>query len=167
MSFRIGSGIDFHQLITGRDLWIGGIRVPHYKGALGHSDADVLLHAICDAMLGAACLGDIGVHFPDTDPRWKGASSVHLLQHAASLVRDAGFGIRHVDVVVILERPKIAPFKEAIRRGLAAALAIEVDQVSVKGKTNEGVDAIGRGEAIAAHAVASIHSSSLFRVHRS
>ena len=163
---RVGIGYDLHRLVEGRPLILGGVTVPFDKGADGHSDADVVCHAVTDAILGAACLGDIGVHFPDTDPRWKGASSVHLLQHAASLVRDARFGIRHVDVVVILERPKIAPFKEAIRRGLAAALAIEVDQVSVKGKTNEGVDAIGRGEAIAAHAVASIHSSS-FIVHRS
>jgi 2-C-methyl-D-erythritol 4-phosphate cytidylyltransferase/2-C-methyl-D-erythritol 2,4-cyclodiphosphate synthase len=153
---RAGAGYDLHRLVDGRPLVIGGVEIPFEKGALGHSDADVACHASTDAVLGAACLGDIGRHFPDTDPRWKGASSLELLRQAAALVRDAGHEIVNVDVVVVLERPKIAPHLQAIRDGLAGALGIPVDRVSVKGKTNEGMDAIGRGEAVAAHAIALI-----------
>ena len=153
-AFRIGTGYDLHRLVEGRPLIIGGLEIPADRGALGHSDADVACHAVTDAILGAACLGDIGRHFPDTDPRWKGASSVDLLRQAAAMLREAGFDVQNVDVVIVLERPKIAPHIAGIRSGLAGALGIEVDAVSVKGKTNEGVDAIGRGEAIAAHAVA-------------
>ena len=156
---RAGTGYDLHRLVEGRRLIIGGVDIPFEKGALGHSDADVACHAVTDAVLGAACLGDIGRHFPDTDPRWKGASSIELLRQAAVLVRGAGHTIVNVDVVVVLERPKIAPHLTAIREGLAAALGIPADGVSVKGKTNEGVDAVGRGEAIAAHAVAVIAAS--------
>jgi len=155
---RAGTGYDLHRLVEGRPLVIGGVAIPFEKGALGHSDADVACHAASDAVLGAACLGDIGRHFPDTDPRWKGASSVELLRQAAALVREAGHEIVNVDVVVVLERPKIAPHLQAIRDGLAAALGIPAGRVSVKGKTNEGMDAIGRGEAIAAHAVALVLS---------
>ena len=155
---RAGTGYDLHRLVEGRPLVIGGVAIPFEKGALGHSDADVACHAASDAVLGAACLGDIGRHFPDTDPRWKGASSVELLRQAAALVREAGHEIVNVDVVVVLERPKIAPHLPAIRDGLAAALGIPAGRVSVKGKTNEGMDAIGRGEAIAAHAVALVLS---------
>jgi 2-C-methyl-D-erythritol 4-phosphate cytidylyltransferase/2-C-methyl-D-erythritol 2,4-cyclodiphosphate synthase len=150
---RIGTGYDLHRLVEGRRLVLGGIEVPFERGALGHSDADVICHASTDAVLGAACLGDIGRHFPDTDPRWKDASSLDLLRAAMDLVRQRGFRVVNVDVVVILERPKIAPFIERVRASLAGVLGIPVEQVSVKGKTNEGVDAIGRGEAIAAHAV--------------
>jgi 2-C-methyl-D-erythritol 4-phosphate cytidylyltransferase/2-C-methyl-D-erythritol 2,4-cyclodiphosphate synthase len=157
---RAGTGYDLHRLVEGRPLIIGGVDIPFEKGALGHSDADVACHAATDAVLGAACLGDIGRHFPDSDPRWKGASSIELLRQSATLVRDAGHAIVNVDVVVVLERPKIAPFVTAIREGLAGALGIPVDCVSVKGKTNEGVDAVGRGEAIAAYAVAMISSCS-------
>jgi 2-C-methyl-D-erythritol 4-phosphate cytidylyltransferase/2-C-methyl-D-erythritol 2,4-cyclodiphosphate synthase len=156
MTSRAGTGYDLHRLVEGRPLIIGGVDIAFEKGALGHSDADVACHAATDAILGAACLGDIGRHFPDTDPRWKGASSIELLRQAAVLVRGAGHSIVNVDVVVVLERPKIAPHLSAIREGLAGALDIPVDCVSVKGKTNEGVDAIGRGEAIAAYAVAVI-----------
>ena len=156
---RAGTGYDLHRLVEGRRLIIGGVDIPFEKGALGHSDADVACHATTDAILGAACLGDIGRHFPDTDPRWKGASSIELLRQAAVLVRGAGHTIVNIDVVVVLERPKIAPHLDAIREGLAGALGISVDCVSVKGKTNEGVDAIGRGEAIAAYAVAVITCS--------
>lgn len=155
---RTGAGYDLHRLVGGRPLIIGGVEIPADKGALGHSDADVACHASTDAVLGAACLGDIGRHFPDTDPRWKGASSLELLRQAAALVRDAGHEIVNVDVVVVLERPKIAPHLQAIRDGLAGALGIPVTRVSVKGKTNEGMDAVGRGEAIAAHAVALVMS---------
>ena len=155
---RVGNGYDLHRLVEGRPLIIGGITIPSERGALGHSDADVACHAATDAILGAASLGDIGMHFPDTDPHWKGASSIELLRQAATMVRDAGYDIVNVDVTVVLERPKIAPHKEAIRRGLAEAVGVEVHRVAIKGKTNEGVDAVGRGEAIAAFAVASVVS---------
>lgn len=155
-TLRAGTGYDLHRLVEGRPLILGGVEIPAERGALGHSDADVVCHATTDAILGAAALGDIGRHFPDTDAAWKGASSLDLLRRAAQLVRGAGRRIVNVDVVVILERPKIAPFIDRIRHGLAGALDLPVECVSVKGKTNEGVDAVGRGEAIAAHAVALI-----------
>ncbi|MEO8076504.1 MAG: 2-C-methyl-D-erythritol 4-phosphate cytidylyltransferase [Acidobacteriota bacterium] len=154
---RIGAGYDLHRLVEGRPLLLGGVLIPSSIGALGHSDADVVCHAATDAILGAAALGDIGRHFPDTDPEWQGASSIDLLRRAAALVRTARFEFANLDVVVVLERPKIAPFIDRIREGIAAALEIPVDRVSVKGKTNEGVDAVGRGEAIAAHAVALVY----------
>lgn len=151
---RAGAGYDLHRLVEGRALILGGVDVPCERGALGHSDADVVCHAATDAILGAATLGDIGRHFPDSDPAWQGASSIDLLRRAAAMVREAGFEVGNLDVVIILERPKIAPYIARIREGVAGALGIAVDRVSVKGKTNEGVDAVGRGEAIAAHAVA-------------
>jgi 2-C-methyl-D-erythritol 4-phosphate cytidylyltransferase/2-C-methyl-D-erythritol 2,4-cyclodiphosphate synthase len=151
---RVGTGYDLHRLVEGRRLVLGGVEVPSARGALGHSDADVVCHAATDAVLGAACLGDIGRHFPDTDEQWKDASSLDLLRQAVALVRAAGFVVSNLDVVVVLERPKIVPFLEQIRTRLAEVLEVEVGAVSVKGKTNEGVDAVGRGEAVAAHAVA-------------
>lgn len=151
---RAGTGYDLHRLVDGRPLIIGGVEIASDRGALGHSDADVACHAATDAVLGAACLGDIGRHFPDSDRRWKGASSIDLLRQAGGMLREAGFVVVNLDVVVVLERPKIAPYLSRIREGLANALAVPVDCVSVKGKTNEGVDAVGRGEAIAAYAVA-------------
>jgi 2-C-methyl-D-erythritol 4-phosphate cytidylyltransferase / 2-C-methyl-D-erythritol 2,4-cyclodiphosphate synthase len=151
---RIGTGYDLHRLVEGRRLVLGGIEVPSDRGALGHSDADVICHATTDAVLGAACLGDIGRHFPDSDPMWKDASSTDLLRQAVALVHQSGFRVVNLDVVVVLERPKIAPFLDRIRQSIAGVLQTGVDRVSVKGKTNEGVDAVGRGEAIAAHAVA-------------
>jgi 2-C-methyl-D-erythritol 4-phosphate cytidylyltransferase/2-C-methyl-D-erythritol 2,4-cyclodiphosphate synthase len=153
-SMRTGIGYDLHRLVEGRPLILGGVTIPSPVGALGHSDADAACHSITDAILGGAGLGDIGRHFPDSDPAWKGASSIDLLQRAAAMVREAGFIVESVDVVVVLERPRIAPFVERIRAGLAAALGVPVERVSVKGKSNEGVDAVGRGEAIASHAVA-------------
>jgi 2-C-methyl-D-erythritol 4-phosphate cytidylyltransferase / 2-C-methyl-D-erythritol 2,4-cyclodiphosphate synthase len=150
---RVGVGYDLHRLVEGRPLVLGGVTIPAERGALGHSDADVVCHAVTDAVLGAARAGDIGRHFPDTDPRWKDAASVGLLREAVAIVRDAGFEVDNVDVVVILERPKIGPHRAAIEQQLAGALGIDPDRVSVKAKTNEGVDAVGRGEAIAAHAV--------------
>ena len=150
---RVGTGYDLHRLIEGRPLVLGGVTVPSDKGLAGHSDADVLAHAMTDAVLGAVALGDIGRHFPDTDPRWQGASSMGMLGHAVRLAGEAGFDIVNVDAVVIAERPKLAPHVDAIRANLAAVLGIEAGRVSVKGKTNEGVDAIGRGEAMAVHAV--------------
>ena len=150
---RVGIGYDLHRLVEGRLLILGGVTVPSEKGLAGHSDADALAHAIADAVLGAIARGDIGRHFPDTDPQWKGASSMAMLAHAVALAGDAGFGIVNVDAVVITERPKLAPHLETIRASLAAVLGVEAARVSVKGKTNEGVDAIGRGEAMAVHAV--------------
>jgi len=157
---RIGTGYDLHRLVEGRPLIIGGVTIPSDKGASGHSDADVVCHAVIDAVLGAVCAGNVGQHYPDTDPRWQGASSIQMVRDTVRLVHARGFAPENVDVTVILERPKIAPFIEQIRTELAAALEIAVDCVSVKGKTNEGVDAVGRGEAIAAHAVALLSAAS-------
>jgi 2-C-methyl-D-erythritol 4-phosphate cytidylyltransferase/2-C-methyl-D-erythritol 2,4-cyclodiphosphate synthase len=151
---RIGTGYDLHRLADNRPLIVGGVTVPSEKGAIGHSDADVVCHAVIDAVLGAACAGNVGQHYPDTDPRWKGASSIGMLRDTSRMLATRGFKVENVDVTVILERPKISPFVDAIRGQLADALEIPSDRVSVKGKTNEGVDAVGRGEAIAAHAVA-------------
>jgi 2-C-methyl-D-erythritol 4-phosphate cytidylyltransferase / 2-C-methyl-D-erythritol 2,4-cyclodiphosphate synthase len=152
-TMRVGTGYDLHRLIEGRPLILGGVTVPSERGLAGHSDADVLAHAITDAVLGAVARGDIGRHFPDTDPRWEGASSMAMLAHAVTLARDAGFDLVNVDAVVIAERPKLAPHLDAIRASLAGVLGLETARVSVKGKTNEGVDAIGRGEAMAVQAV--------------
>ncbi len=151
---RIGVGYDLHRLVEGRPLMLGGVNVPADKGSLGHSDADVVCHAVTDAILGAARAGDIGQHFPDTDPKWKDASSTMLLEAAARIVRDAGWIVDNVDVVVILERPKLAPHRAEMESRLASAIGVPAGAVSVKAKTNEGVDAVGRGEAVAAHAVA-------------
>ena len=156
---RIGTGYDLHVLVDGRPLIVAGVTLPSDRGPLGHSDGDVACHAATDAILGAAALGDIGRHFPDTDPRWKGADSVLLLREAARLVREAGFAPVNLDVTIVLERPKIKEAIDAMRDRLAGALGIEVACVSVKGKTNEGVDAVGRGEAIAAHAVALLRNT--------
>lgn len=150
----VGVGYDLHRLVEGRPLILGGVTVPSDRGALGHSDADVVCHAVTDAVLGAARAGDIGRLYPDTDPQWKDASSVELLRNAVAVVRELGFSVTNVDVVIVLERPKIAPHRVEMERRLAEALGIGVERVSVKGKTNEGVDAVGRGEAVAAHAVA-------------
>jgi 2-C-methyl-D-erythritol 4-phosphate cytidylyltransferase/2-C-methyl-D-erythritol 2,4-cyclodiphosphate synthase len=157
---RIGTGYDLHRLVEGRPLVLGGVTIPSDRGALGHSDADVVCHAVTDALLGAACLGDIGRHFPDTDSRWKDASSLDLLRQAVALAAEHGLVVGNVDITVILERPKIKDYVEQMRAAVARALGVEVDAVSVKGKTNEGVDAIGRGEAIAAHAVALVRAIS-------
>ena len=156
---RVGTGYDLHRLVEGRKLILGGVEIPANRGALGHSDADVVCHAATDAILGAASLGDIGRHFPDSDQRWKDASSLELLRQAVAMIHTAGFRVVNLDVVVILEQPKIAPHIEPIRAALAPALRVPTDRVSVKGKTNEGVDAVGRGEAIAAHAVALLELS--------
>ena len=151
---RIGTGYDLHRLVEGRPLVIGGVTIPSAKGALGHSDADVVCHAVTDAVLGAAGAGNIGQRYPDTEAAWKDASSLDLLRDSVAHVRHAGFVVENVDVSVVLERPTIAPHVAAIQARVADALGIESARVSVKGKTNEGLDAIGRGEAIAAHAVA-------------
>jgi 2-C-methyl-D-erythritol 2,4-cyclodiphosphate synthase len=155
---RAGTGYDLHRLVEGRPLILGGVTIPSSRGALGHSDADVVCHAVTDAILGAACLGDIGRHFPDSDPRWKGASSLDLLSRAVALVNAEGLEVGNVDVTVILESPKIKDHVDAMRAAVARAVGIDASRVSVKGKTNEGVDAVGRGEAIAAHAIALLRS---------
>jgi 2-C-methyl-D-erythritol 2,4-cyclodiphosphate synthase len=156
MSTRCGIGYDLHRLETGRKLIVGGIELPFDKGPVGHSDGDVLAHAMCDALLGAAALGDIGTHFPDSDPRWKGAASLIFLEHARTLLDERRFSIEHIDAVVILERPKLGPHFPAMREALATALEVAADKIHLKAKTNEGVDAIGRGEAMAAWVVATL-----------
>ena len=153
---RVGIGYDLHRTIAGRPLVLGGVQVPHDLGLDGHSDADAVCHALIDAILGAAAAGDVGRHFSNRDPRWKGASSIDLLRRAVAIVHDRGFTIGNADVVVIAERPRIGPHADAMRQRLAAALDVPAEAVSVKAKTGEGVDAVGRGEAIAAHAVATL-----------
>src|SRR5262245_30610719 len=157
---RAGTGYDLHRLVAGRPLILGGVTIPSSVGALGHSDADVVCHAITDALLGAVGLGDIGRHFPDSDPQWKNASSLDLLARARTLAAEHGYEVGNVDVTVILEKPKIRDHIDTMRRFVGEALGIDPSRVSIKGKTNEGVDAIGRGEAIAAHAVALLRSRS-------
>jgi 2-C-methyl-D-erythritol 4-phosphate cytidylyltransferase/2-C-methyl-D-erythritol 2,4-cyclodiphosphate synthase len=153
-ALRIGNGYDLHRLVVGRPLILGGMRIPFEKGLEAHSDGDVICHAVTDAVLGAAGAGDIGRHFPDTDSAWKNADSIELLRRAAAIVRDAGYAIGNVDVVVIAQKPKLAPHIEAICRNVAGALGCDASQISVKGKTNEGVDSMGAGDSIAVHAVA-------------
>ncbi len=157
MSFRIGYGYDVHRLEAGLPLWIGGVKVPHEKGAVGHSDADVLLHAICDALLGAAALGDIGMHFPDSDPAFKGIASTVLLQKTFDLIKVKGYRVGNIDSTVCLQRPRIAPHIPQMRRLIAARLDTEEDAVSVKATTEEQLGFTGREEGISAHAVALIH----------
>jgi 2-C-methyl-D-erythritol 2,4-cyclodiphosphate synthase len=153
---RTGIGWDVHRLAAGRPLILGGVTVPSELGLEGHSDADILSHAITDALLGAAALGDIGMHFPDTDPRWKGADSLLFLAHAAGLVRDIGFTIVNVDSTVILERPKLKDHRTPIRESLARTLEIEVDRVSVKFKTAERVGPVGEGRSAEAQAIVTL-----------
>ncbi len=155
---RSGIGYDLHRLAEGRKLILGGVEVPFEKGPVGHSDGDVLSHAICDALLGAAGLGDIGTHFPDTDPKWKGASSLLFLEHARKLLGERGLRIAHIDAVVITEKPKLGPHFPAMREALARALGIAPAQINLKAKTHEGIGEIGRGEAIAAHAIATLEA---------
>lgn len=152
MSFRIGQGIDFHKLEEGRELWVGGVLIPHHKGALGHSDADVLLHAICDALLGALGLGDIGMHFPDTDPAYKGIDSKVLLRRSYSLVREKGYWLVNIDATVLLQAPKIRPYVEKMQRAIAEILHMSYDDISIKATTTEHLSFIGREEGIVATA---------------
>ena len=155
---RCGIGYDLHRLAEGRPLVIGGISVPFAKGPVGHSDGDVVAHAMCDALLGAAGLGDIGQHFPDTDPRWKGANSLQFLEHTRKLLSEKCMHLEYVDVVVILEKPKLGPHFPKMREALAKSLGVSPENIHLKAKTNEGVDAVGRGEAIACHVVATLSS---------
>lgn len=155
-SIRIGMGFDVHRLVEGEELWLGGIRLDHSKGLSGHSDADVALHAIVDALLGAVANGDIGSHFPPSDPRWKGASSDRFLEHAAKLVREAGYGVGNVDLTIICEAPKIGPHRDAMRTRIADLLGVDIALVSVKATTTERLGLTGRGEGIAAQAIATV-----------
>jgi len=156
MNVHCGIGYDLHRLAEGRKLIVGGMELPFDKGSVGHSDGDVLAHALCDALLGAAGLGDIGTHFPDTDSKWKGANSLLFLEHARKLLDERHFVIEHVDAVVITEKPKLGPHFPKMREALARALGVAADHIHLKAKTNEGVDAVGRGEAIAAYVVATL-----------
>lgn len=156
MSVRCGIGYDLHRLEPGRKLIIGGVELPFDKGPAGHSDGDVLAHAICDALLGGAGLGDIGKHFPDTDPKWKDANSLLFLEHTRKLLDGGRFRIEWIDAVVITEKPKLGPHFPGMREALARSLGVSPELIHLKAKTNEGVDAIGCGEAIAAHVVATL-----------
>jgi 2-C-methyl-D-erythritol 2,4-cyclodiphosphate synthase len=149
---RIGQGIDFHRLVEGRELWIGGVQIPHYKGALGHSDADVLLHAICDALLGSLSLGDIGTHFPDTDPAYKGIDSKILLQRTIELISTHGYAVVNIDATVCLQLPKVKPFVQLMREKIAAISHVSIDDVSIKATTTEQLGFIGREEGLMATA---------------
>lgn len=153
MSFRVGQGYDLHRLVEGRPLILGGVKIDYEKGLLGHSDADALLHAITDALLGAAGLGDIGRHFPDTDPAYKGIDSKILLSEAVALVVKGGWVIANVDATVIAQAPKLAPHMDKIRQSVAQAIGIDLHRVNIKAKTKEGCDAVGQKEAIEVHAI--------------
>lgn len=159
MSFRVGIGYDVHQLAEGYDLWLGGVKVPHTKGAVGHSDADVVLHAICDALLGALALGDIGKHFPDTDDKWKGADSKMLLAHVMELVNAKGYKAVNVDCALCLEKPKIAPFIPQMVEVIGGLMDLNADSVSVKATTNEKMGYVGREEGVNAQAVVSVEKA--------
>ena len=152
MSFRIGFGIDFHQMVEGRDLWVGGIKIPHHKGSLGHSDADVLLHAICDAMLGALALGDIGVHFPPNDPAFKDIDSKILLKHCYELIKAKGYKIVNIDSSICLEAPKIKPYTADMQKAISEIVELTVNDVSIKATTTEKMGFVGREEGLVAYA---------------
>ena len=155
---RVGLGYDVHRLVEGRELILGGVRIPYEKGLLGHSDADVLLHAIMDALLGAAALGDIGKHFPDTDPQYRGISSLKLLEHVGGLLEEHLYVIENIDATIIAQRPKMAPHIEQMRRNIADTLGIEIDQVNVKATTEEGLGFTGEGKGISSQAICMLTS---------
>jgi 2-C-methyl-D-erythritol 2,4-cyclodiphosphate synthase len=152
MSYRIGSGVDFHQMVEGRDLWIGGVKIPHHKGSLGHSDADVLLHAICDSMLGALCLGDIGYHFPDTDNTFKNIDSKILLQKTQDLIASKNYAVVNIDSTLCLQAPKIAPYISSMQQAIADILKLDISDVSIKATTTEKMGFVGREEGLVAYA---------------
>ena len=156
---RIGHGYDVHRLVECRDLILGGVQIPYEKGLLGHSDADVLLHAVSDALLGAAALGDIGKHFPDTDPAYKGADSLKLLEIVAQRVKNAGFSVNNVDVTMIAQAPKLRPYIDTMRQNIANAIGVTVDRVNVKATTEEHLGFTGTGEGMACHAVCLLEES--------
>lgn len=155
---RVGFGFDVHKLAVGRKLILGGVEIPFEKGLLGHSDADVLLHAICDALLGAAALGDIGKHFPDTDPQYKGISSLELLRHVGALIVKNGYSIGNIDSTLVLERPKIARYTDEMKKNISAVLNVNEAMISIKATTNEGMGFIGVGEGAVAYAVTTLDS---------
>jgi 2-C-methyl-D-erythritol 2,4-cyclodiphosphate synthase len=160
MSYRIGFGVDFHQLVEGRKLWIGGVNIPHDKGALGHSDADVLLHAICDALLGALCLGDIGIHFPNTDPAYKNADSKLLLQKVVGMICQREFKIVNIDSTICLETPAVKNYTDEMRKVIASVLSIEKEDISIKATTTERMGFVGREEGLAAYATVLLKKTS-------
>jgi len=156
MDYRIGIGYDIHRLVQGRPLFIAGVQIPYIKGLLGHSDGDVLLHAVCDALLGAIGQGDIGQHFPDTDPKYQGLDSKELLKAVAALVRKKKYAVNNVDTIIVAEEPKMLPFEKEMRKKISAILEISEDKVNIKAKTGEGLGEIGKIEAIASYAIVSI-----------
>lgn len=160
MSFRIGSGIDFHQLIEGRDLWIGGVKIPHHKGSLGHSDADVLLHALCDALLGALSLGDIGVHFPDTDNTYKNIDSKILLQKCFELITAKGYRVVNADTTICLQAPKIKLYVPLMQQVIASVLSVTTTDISIKATTTEQMGFAGREEGLVAYATVLLQKES-------
>lgn len=155
---RVGMGYDVHRLVKDRELILGGVKIPYERGLLGHSDADVLLHAVMDALLGAAALGDIGKHFPDTDPKYKGISSIELLKHVGSLIEDQLYVIGNIDATIIAQRPKMAPYIGQMRENIAQALHLETGQVNIKATTEEGLGFTGSGEGISAQAIAGLET---------
>ena len=155
-TMRVGMGYDVHKLVEGRDLILGGVKIPHTLGLLGHSDADVLLHAIMDALLGAAALGDIGKHFPDTDPKYKGISSIKLLEHVAKLIEEKGYVVENIDATIIAQKPKMRPYIEEMEQNIAAALHIDVSQINVKATTEEGLGFTGMEQGIASQAICAL-----------
>ena len=156
MKMRVGMGYDVHRLTAGRKLILGGVEIPYGKGLLGHSDADVLVHAVMDALLGAAALGDIGKHFPDTDAKYEGVSSIRLLEHVGRLLDEKGYVIENIDATIVAQRPKMRPYIEQMRENIATALRIETDQVNVKATTEEGLGFTGTGEGISSQAVCAV-----------
>lgn len=152
MAYRVGSGVDFHQMVEGRELWIGGVNIPHHKGALGHSDADVLLHAICDAMLGALCLGDIGVHFPDTAAEFKNIDSKILLKKTVELIMQEGYSVVNIDSTLCLQEPKIKPYVNEMQKTIASIVGITEKDISIKATTTETMGFVGREEGLMAYA---------------
>lgn len=160
---RIGMGYDVHRLVEGRDLILGGVQIPYEKGLLGHSDADVVVHAIMDALLGAAALGDIGKHFPDTDPQYKGISSILLLKHVGKLLSEHNYIIGNIDATIIAQRPKLAPYREQMMQNVAEALGIDRHQVNIKATTEEGLGFTGTGEGISSQAICLLEEVSNYR----
>ena len=154
---RIGNGYDVHQLVSGRKLILGGVNIPHSTGLDGYSDADALLHALCDALLGAVGEGDIGQHFPDTDPEWKGISSIVLLKQVTAICRDKGFEIANVDTIIVAQKPKLAPFFPDMKKNIAHAMAIDIERINIKATTTEKLGFVGKEEGIATYAVAVLY----------
>lgn len=159
---RVGMGYDVHKLVEGRDLIVGGVKIPYEKGLLGHSDADVLLHAIMDAILGAAALGDIGTHFPDNDPKYKGISSIKLMEEVAAFIEEKGFYVGNVDATIIAQRPKMLPYREQMVENIANALNVDKSQINVKATTEEGLGFTGSGEGISSQAIACLYEIESF-----